>query len=186
MEMYAERSLLMALDLVAEPEGGCVLARGVERSPAAAAMTAHVCGAFDQPLVYACCACCGGPVFDVLETIAEGPLAGQPARIGLMNDAGTQVEVMLSNGSIAHVAMCVPCATNLQPESLLPLWQTNIARTDAMARIAGKRDSQRRAEVRRVARLYPVGVIRWRRQDRDLAVSRAVPDGLVIDRRKPR
>ena len=146
----------------------------------------HTCGAFDRPKVFACCACCGEPTYDIRETIAEGPLAGQPARVGLMLETVTQVELMLSDGSVCHVDLCITCATDLRPEHLLALWETNVRCTDEMAKIAGKRDSQRRAEVRRAARLYPVGVVKWRRQDRDLAMTRAVPDGLVIDRRRPK
>lgn len=146
----------------------------------------HVCGAFDGTKSYGRCCCCSTDVYDVLETFAEGPCAGENARVGLMKDDGTQVEVMLSDGSVAHFDMCVSCAMNLQPEYLLAMWDTHVRRTDDFARLAKKRDAQRRAEVRAAARVYPVGVIKWRRQDRELAMQRAVPDGLVIDRRKPR
>lgn len=149
-------------------------------------MTAHVCGAFDQKKLTGCCACCQQPVYDILETFAAGPCAGEAARVGLMQEHGTQVELMLSDGSICHFDFCVDCATNLQPEHLLDLWETHVRRTDEFARIAGRRNVQRRAIVRAAARVFPVGVVRWRRQDRELATLRAVPDGLVIDRRRPR
>jgi len=37
--------------------------------------------------------------------------------------------------------------------------------------------------VRAVARVFPVGVTRWRRQDRTQVG--VVPDGLIVDRRQP-
>lgn len=147
-------------------------------------MTDHVCGAFDLPLRTACCACCGLAVFAILETIVGGPRAGEAARIGPMLEGGTQVELVMNDGSIAHCAMCVACATNLTPDTLLKLWDTNVARTDELARLAGRREPIRRALVREVARKFPVGVVRWRRQDP--AMLGVVPDGLVIDRRRPK
>lgn len=146
-------------------------------------MTAHVCGAFTAKKLTGCCLCCSSPTYDVLETFAEGPRAGEPSRLGLMTPEGTQVEIMLSDGSVAHFDFCVECATKLIPENLAAVWDTHVARTDECARLAGRRDNQRRAMVRAAARVFPVGVIRWRRQDRELIG--AVPDGLVIDKRRP-
>jgi len=146
-------------------------------------MTAHVCGAFTGTKLTACCACCGEATYDILETIATGPRAGEAGRVGLMLESGTQVEVMLSDGSVCHVDLCVDCATALRPEHLLALWDLNVRRTDELCRFAGRRESQRRAQVRHAARLWPVGVTRWRRQDRELVG--VVPDGLVVDRRRP-
>ena len=146
-------------------------------------MTAHVCGAFTGPKLTACCCCCGAPTYDILETIAAGPRAGEAGRVGLMLESGTQVEVLLSDGSLCHFDMCVGCAANLAPVDLAALWVTHIARTDELCRLAGRRENQRRAIVRAAARVWPVGVTRWRRQDRDLVG--VVPDGLVVDRRRP-
>lgn len=146
-------------------------------------MSEHVCGVFDGKKLTACCACCGEPTYDILETIVAGPRAGEAGRVGLMLESGTQVEVMLSDGSVCHFDMCVECATALQPEHLAALWATNVARVDELCRLAGRRENQRRAQVRHVARLFPVGVTRWRRQDRELVG--VVPDGLVVDRRRP-
>lgn len=147
-------------------------------------MTAHVCGAFTAKKLTACCCCCSTPVYDIPETFAKGPQAGEAARVGLMQAHGTQVEILLSNGSVCHFDFCVDCATNLRPEDLWAVWETNVARTDELARLAGRRDNQRRAVVRAAARLWPVGVVRWRRQDREMVG--VVPDGLVIDKRRPR
>jgi hypothetical protein len=130
------------------------------------------------------CVCCGTPVYEVLETFADGPRAGEARRIGLMTEAGTQAELMLSDGSVCHFDVCTDCAPHLQPEHLLALWDTHVARTDEFCRIAGRRENQRRAIVRAQARLFPVGVLRWRRQDQDL-VGVVNPSGLVIDRRRP-
>lgn len=147
------------------------------------AVSAHVCGAFTAKKLTGCCLCCSTPTYDVLEVFAEAPRAGEPSRLGLMQEHGTQVELMLSDGSVCHVDMCVDCATKLRPEDLLAVWETNVARTDEFCRLAGRRETQRRAMVRAVARVYPVGVARWRRQDR--ALVGVVPDGLIIDRRRP-
>lgn len=146
-------------------------------------MTIHACGTFTGKKLTACCACCGEPVYDVLEVYAEGPRAGEPSRIGPMQEHGTQVEILLSDGSVCHFDMCVPCAEHLRPEDLAALWETNVARVDELCRLAGRRETQRRAIVRAVARLWPVGVTRWRRQDREMVG--VVPDGLVVDRRRP-
>lgn len=147
-------------------------------------MTAHVCGAFTAKKLTASCCCCSTPVYDILETIVEGARAGEARRIGLMQEHGTQVELLLSDGSVAHFDFCVDCATNLKPESLLAVWDTHVARIDEVCRLAGRHENQRRAMVRAAARVFPVGVTRWRRQDREKVGL--VPDGLVIDTRKPR
>ena len=147
-------------------------------------MTIHVCGTFTGKKLTASCVCCGTPTYDILETFTAGPCAGEAARVGLMQEHGTQVEMMLSDGSVCHFDFCQPCAANLQPEYLWAVWDRHVARTDEFARIAGRRDNQRRAIVRAPARLFPVGVMRWRRQDRDLVG--VAPDGLVIDRRRAR
>lgn len=148
------------------------------------AMPDHVCGAFTGKKLAACCACCQTPTYDILETFAEGPRAGEARRIGWMLETGTQVELMLNDGSIATFELCTDCAPNLKPEHLLKLWDTNVTRVAELARLAGRQDAQQRALVRQVARVYPVGVVRWRRQDRELLG--VVPDGLVIDRRRRR
>lgn len=146
-------------------------------------MTAHVCGAFTGKKLTACCCCCGTPTYDILETIVDGPRAGEAGRVGMMQAHGTQVEIQLSDGSVCHIDFCVDCATNLRPEDLLAVWEMNVARTDELCRLAGRRENQRRALVRDVARVFPVGVTRWRRQDREKVGL--VPDGLVVDRRRP-
>lgn len=145
-------------------------------------MTDHVCGVFDAPKTFGCCCCCSAPVYDVLERFVSGPCVGEASRLGAMEAHGTQVEIMLSDGSVAHFDFCVECATRLRPEDLWAVWDTHVARTDDFARQAGRRDNQRRAMVRAAARVFPVGVLRWRRQDREKIGL--VPDGLVIDRRR--
>ena len=147
-------------------------------------MPEHVCGIFDAKKTFGCCLCCSQAVYDVLERFVSGPCVGEASRLGAMDTHGTQVEIKLSDGSVAHFDFCVDCATKLRPEDLAAVWETNVARTDELARLAGRRDNQRRAIVRAVARVYPVGVTRWRRQDR--ALAGVVPDGLVVDRRRPR
>lgn len=142
----------------------------------------HTCGTFPHPLKYACCLCCGEPVFDVLETHAEGPFADSPARIGLMTEEGTQVEFLLSDGSVAHVAFCVTCARNLRPEHYQTVWEKNVEAHDVLCGIARRTPNQRRAILRRAMRVWPVAVLKWRRQDRNLIG--VVPNGLVVDRRR--
>lgn len=146
-------------------------------------MAEHVCGAFTGKKLVGCCLCCSSPVYDILETFAAGPRDGEARRVGLMLEHGTQLEILLSDGSACHFDFCVACATNLTPENLWDVWQRNVERVEAFARMAGRREVQRRAIMRVVARVYPVGVLRWRRQDRELVG--AVPDGLVVDRRRP-
>ena len=114
----------------------------------------------------------------------SGPCVGEASRLGAMQEHGTQVEIKLSDGSVAHFDCCVDCATNLRPEHLWAVWETHVARTDEFARQAGRRDNQRRAIVRAAARVFPVGVLRWRRQDREKIGL--MPDGLVSDRWRPR
>lgn len=147
-------------------------------------MTVHTCGIFDQPKRVALCLCCATPTYEILETFVEGPRAGEARRVGPMLPHGTQIEIMLSDRSVAHLDLCLDCAAHVQPEHLLTMWDRVVDRTDDLARIAGRRDSQRRALVRQVARVYPMGAARWRRQDRDLIG--VVPDGLTIDRRRPK
>ena len=146
-------------------------------------MTAHVCGAFDGTKLVGCCCCCSTPTFEIRETFVEGLRAGEARRVGPMLPDGTQVEIMLSDGSACHFDFCVACATNLRPDDLWKVWDTNVQRTDEFCRIAGRREPQRRAIVRAAARVFPLGVVRWRRQDQDMIG--VVPDGLVIDRRRP-
>lgn len=151
--------------------------------PGSIPLSEHVCGTFTEKKTYGCCVCCARPVYDILETIVEGPQAGEAARLGLMQEHGTQVEIMLSDGSVCHFDFCVECATHLRPEDLAAVWGTHVSRTDEFCRLANRRENQRRAHVRTQARLFPVGVLRWRRQDR--ALIGVVPNGLVVDRRRP-
>lgn len=146
-------------------------------------MTAHTCGAFTGKKLVGCCLCCASPVYEILETFAAGPREGDARRVGLMQEHGTQVEILLSNGSISHFDFCVDCAAKLTPANLWDVWQRNVERVEDFTRV-GHREAQRRAILRAVARVYPVGVLRWRRQDRERVG--AVPDGLVVDRRRPR
>ena len=145
-------------------------------------MMEHVCGVFDAKKTFGCCCCCSEPVYDVLERFVSGPCIGEASRLGAMEEHGTQVEIKLSDGSVAHFDFCVDCATKLRPEDLRAVWETHVARTDEFARQAGRRENQRRAMVRAAARVFPVGVTRWRRQDREKIGL--VPDGLVVDRRR--
>ena len=153
-------------------------------TPTRTLMPDHACGAFTGKKLAGCCVCCQAPTFAVLETFADGPRAGEPRRLGPMLETGTQVEIMLNDGSVAHFDACLKCAANVKPEHLWDIWQTHVARTDEFARLAGRRDNQRRAMVRAEARKYPVGVTRWRRQDANMLGL--VPDGLVVDRRRPK
>lgn len=147
-------------------------------------MSDHVCGAFTAKKMVGCCLCCSAPVYDILETFAEGPRYGEARRVGLMQEHGTQLEILLSDGSICHFDFCVPCAAEVRPEHLWEIWQRTIERAADLAQLAGRRDAQQRMLVRAMARLRPVGVLGRRRQDRELVG--AVPDGLVIDGRRPR
>src|SRR3990167_10310951 len=129
-------------------------------------MTAHACGAFTGKKLMGCCLCCSTPVYDVREVFGPGPLEGEPSRVGLMTEEGTQVEILLSDGSVCHVDFCVPCATHLRPEDLWTVWQKNVERTDELERLAGRRDNQPPRSVRGGAGLSPPGGVRWGPQGR--------------------
>jgi len=54
----------------------------------------------------------------------DHPYAGRPRRVGKMLECGTQVEFLLSDGTMMPLTMCVECAQSLTPESYGDLMDT--------------------------------------------------------------
>ena len=113
---------------------------------AGGAMTAHTCGRFDQLIRTGCCLCCSEPVFQVYETRSEPghPLDGHPTRVGPMLDSGTQVEVLLNDGSVAHLTFCRPCADEFRPATYHRAWLALVDRNDVSMRLSGRSENAQR------------------------------------------
>ena len=141
-------------------------------------MTAHACGVFDQVKRAGCCCCCAEPVYAVLEVMTDGPLTGHPRRLGPQLDAGTQVEFLLSDGSEADVSFCLVCAAHLTPADYQKVWECVIDRALLAFRVAGRAATEQRMAVESYRRIFPIAVVRWRREGREI-------NRLVVDRRRP-
>lgn len=120
------------------------------------------------------CLACGEPTFEIREHAEATAETRERWRLGAMLDSGTQVEFLLSDGTCAHLDMCVDCATALQPEDYLAAWDAVLDRT--AERLRDARPNERRRKLGRLARVWPMAVLRWRRQDP--ATGR-----IVVDRR---
>lgn len=141
-------------------------------------MSDHVCGVFDQPKRVGCCLCCSEPVYTVKSVHPEGhPLAGHPNSLGPMLPHGLQVEFLLSNGAEADVTFCEPCARNLKPEHYILAWGRVIDRTDLALQLEQRRDTERRIVLTEYMTLWPIAVLRWRRENAELK-------RLVVDKRR--
>ena len=141
-------------------------------------MTDHICGAFDQLVRTGCCLCCTGPVFEVYQVRdAPGhPLDGHPRRVGPMLESGTQVEVLLNDGSYADLAFCRPCADEFRPETYRRAWLALVERGDVSLRLAGRSETARRAARAAMLSQWPVATLRRRRVGEE-----GIP---VVDRRR--
>lgn len=123
-----------------------------------------------------CCLACGVEVYEVREYWGEGLLAGHPRRLGRMQEHGTQVTFLLSDGSEADVTFCIDCALRLEPEDYAAAWEACVERTDLSARVASWSPNQRTAAIAHLMGLWPVAVVRRRREG-------AEPQTLIMDRR---
>src|SRR5574341_2292917 len=124
----------------------------------------HVCGVFDQLKRAGCCTCCIEPVYEVRDTWADGPLAGHPRRLGPMLDTGTQVTLLLSDGSQADVALCLDCARHLRPEFYSALWRACLRRQDLSLELAGRSMNERKAALAHLRARWPLGRVGHRRE----------------------
>jgi hypothetical protein len=141
---------------------------------------AHACGAFDGVKKAGSCLCCAAPTYEIRDVHPDGPLAGHPRRVGAQLPHGVQVAFLLSDGSEADVSFCVPCARALTPASYQRAWAMIIRRVALAADLSGRRALDRRLAIAPFARVFPIAVLRWRREDREL-------NRLVVDpRRKER
>jgi hypothetical protein len=118
------------------------------------------------------CMACGTPTFEIRERQEPSGTRLEVLRLGPMLDEGTQVEMLLSDGSCVHLDFCVGCASKLTPDDYLDAWEAVLDRTEE--RLATTRPNERQRKVQHLARLWPMAVLRWRRQDP--ATGRIVPD----------
>ena len=138
-------------------------------------MSAHACGAFEHVKRSGCCTCCDDPVYEVREMYVEGPLAEHPRRIGPMLEHGTQVTMLLTDGSTADVTMCLTCAQALRPAMYPALWRACVERAALSLRLAGRSDNDRRVTLAHLRALWPMAQVGRRRE---------AGDGLLkVDRR---
>lgn len=138
-------------------------------------MPNHVCGTFDHVKRAGCCACCLEPVYEVRQTLDKPghPLDGHPIRLGAMLEHGTQIELLLSDGSEADVAFCLPCAMNLTPEMYPRLWRLCLDRMEIALGLAGRSDNERLAAMAKFDAVWPMAIVRKRREAEGmLAVDR--------------
>lgn len=92
-----------------------------------------------------------------------------------MLDTGTQVEVLLNDGSFADLAFCRPCADEFRPEHYRRAWLALVDRGDVSLRLAGRSENAQRHARAAYLRQWPIAVVRRRR---------AVEGILVVDRRR--
>lgn len=140
--------------------------------------TEHVCGVFDQVKRLGCCLCCAEPIYEVRETRdqPEHPLHGHPTRLGPMLEHGTQVTLLMSDGSEADVSFCLPCATHLTPATYQRAWLACVERGDLSAQVMRRSPNARVVAYARALAVWPMAVVRWRRVNEE---GRA-----VLDRRR--
>lgn len=140
-------------------------------------MTDHVCGAFDHPKQIGRCLCCGGDCYEIRGVITDGPLAGHPNRVGRMLPDGLQVEFLLSDGTECDITFCVACARNLVPEHYARVWDRVLDRTHLSVTVANRRPVERQLALRQVLAVYPVAILRWRREGAEI-------NSLIVDKRR--
>lgn len=141
-------------------------------------MTAHVCGTFDQPKRAGSCLCCGEAAYQILAVHPDGhPLAGHPSRVGPMLPDSVQVSFLMSDGSESDITFCLDCARALTPAHYPRVWDRVIDATDRMVTLANRRPVERRLLLRPQMAIYPIAILHWRRESREL-------NRLVMDRRR--
>ena len=129
----------------------------------------------------ACCLGCGTETYEIRERQEpSGTVLADVLRVGPMLEHGTQVELLLSDGSCAHLDFCVECADRFGPADYQAAWDAVL---DATAlSLASRRPNEQRRGLLGMMRVWPLAVLRWRRQDPatgDLVLDRRGPPGLV-------
>lgn len=118
-----------------------------------------------------CCTTCGCECFDISERFPDGHvLAGEPRRVGRMLDCGTQIEFMLSDGSLHPLTFCLDCSATILPDDYPAIWDTVVSAwersitNDHREAIGAKpwTDEQREKYRRRFYPLWIVGRL-WNR-----------------------
>ena len=133
----------------------------------------HVHGVFDLPKRAGCCLCCGDATYTILGTTLDGT----PNRLGPMLPDGVQVTFLMSDGTEADVTFCVACARALRPADYPRVWDRVVDAVDHAAARAQRRPVERRLLVRPYLTLWPLAILRWRRESAELS-------RLVVDRRR--
>ena len=116
------------------------------------------------------------PTHEVLALYVDGPLAEHPRRLGPMLEHGTQVTLLLSDGSVADITLCLDCAQGLMPAMYPALWRSCIARSDLSLQLAHRSDNERRVAFTHLHSLWPIGQVGRRRE--------AGEGRLTVDRRR--
>ena len=120
------------------------------------------------------CLACGEATYEIRERQEPSGTTLEVLKLGAMLEHGTQVEFLMSDGSCVHLDVCVDCASRLQPEDYLDAWDAVLDRTEEVTR--DHRPNERLRAIRHLARLWPMAVLRWRRQD-------PTTGRLLVDRR---
>ena len=132
------------------------------------------------PKRLACCLSCLRECFEVLGVHETGPLAGYPSRVGPMLPHGVQVGFLLSDGTEADVTFCRDCASQLTPEEYQAAWDACVDRSILALEISGRRRREIVRAVLPLAKKWPVAVIYWRQEDREIGrlvlARKRVPD----------
>lgn len=120
-----------------------------------------------------CCLGCGEEVREVREYFEDGPLVGMPRRCGPYTEHGVQAEFLMSDGSEADITFCLDCANQIMPEDYQPIWEACLDLTDKV--LSGRHANERKARLAESTKLWPVALLRCRREDpalREMVVDR--------------
>ena len=122
------------------------------------------------------CVCCGSDVYEIRQRVTDpdSPFHGWPASLGPMLESGTQIELLMSDGSTASIACCLDCAGTVTPADYQRIWETCVDAADVSMR--GRPRNERIALLRQQIAVWPIALVRKRREA-------PVPWGLVVDRR---
>jgi hypothetical protein len=119
-----------------------------------------------------CTAGCGTACYEILSTGSDG----RPHQLGDQLPNGTQIEFQLSDGSEVAITFCHECAVALTAADYPAVWRVCVEAMRSSLTRAGRRDSEIRAGVAALARLWIVGRLRRRRESPE-------PGLLMVDRR---
>lgn len=100
---------------------------------------------------------CGEECYEVLRRDA----AGRPGALGPMKECGTQIGMLLSDGSVCDLTFCRSCAGQLAPADYAGLWRAILAATETD--LAGQSPNTIRERLGRLSGLWPLGPIYQRR-----------------------